>query len=181
MAKEYINKKDASRLFVAMRDNGKRFKVIMNEDGMPIINEKEKNIKLLHRAETHLCFEYRERHFHCALLKSNRNSFTMLVNGVEYTFNVETVSSYLRKKILTRDKSEDQDLTIKAPMPGKITAVYKEEGEEVNVGDPLFALEAMKMQNEILSPVKGKILELNIKKDDVVMKNDELLKLGDFD
>ena len=181
MAQEYVYKRDNSRLFVAMRDNGRRFKVIMNEDKIPVINEKEEDIRLVRTEESHMCFEYRERRFHCVVTKRNKNSYTMLINGVEYTFNVESVSSYLRKKILAKNAEEEQDLSIKAPMPGKITAVYVDPGDEVNVGDPLFALEAMKMQNEILSPIKGKVLEINIKQDDIVVKNDELVKLGEIE
>ena len=178
MAREYDYRRDDSRLYVALRDNGHRFKIIMNEKGAPVIDDKEKDIELLHTEETHMCFGYRERRFHCVVTKRDRNSYTMLVNGVEYTFSVESVSSYLRKKILAKDAGAEQDLSIKAPMPGKITAVYAELGDEVNAGDAIFALEAMKMQNEILSPIKGKVLELNIKEGDVVVKNDELVKIG---
>ncbi|PLW92202.1 MAG: hypothetical protein C0592_11980 [Marinilabiliales bacterium] len=178
MAREYDYRRDDSRLFVALRDNGHRFKIIMRDGKIPVIDEKDEDIQLVRTEESHMCFEYRERRFHCVVTNRNKNSYTMLINGVEYTFSVESVSSYLRKKILAKDTGDESELSIKAPMPGKITAVYVDPGDEVNAGDPLFALEAMKMQNEILSPIKGKILELNIKEEDVVVKNDELVKIG---
>ena len=41
---------------------------------------------------------------------------------------------------------------VKAPMPGAILAVKVSEGEQVKKGQVLLILEAMKMENEILSP-----------------------------
>lgn len=177
MVQKYVSIRDNSHLFVALRDNGHRFKIIINKDGIPVINDKEEDIRQVCNEESFICFEYRDRQFHCVVQRSNKNSYTLLVNGVEYTFSVETVSSYLRKKLLENDANNETELSIKAPMPGKITAVYVEVGDEVNPGDPLFSLEAMKMQNEILSPIKGKVLELNIKEGDVVVKNNEIVKI----
>lgn len=177
MAQEYIYKRDNSRLFVALRDNGHRFKIIIKENIIPVINDKEEDIRLSHTDESHLCFEYRERKFHCVVTRRNKNKYTMLINGVEYTFSVESVSSYLRKKMLSKEAENLSELSINAPMPGKITAVYVEPGNEVNAGDTLFTLEAMKMQNEILSPVKGQVKEVKIKQGEIVVKNDELIKI----
>ncbi len=44
---------------------------------------------------------------------------------------------------------------IKAPMPGTILAVKVNQGAAVKRGDVLFILEAMKMENEIVSPIDG--------------------------
>lgn len=42
-----------------------------------------------------------------------------------------------------------------APMPGKVVRVLVSEKSEVDVGQGLIVVEAMKMQNEIKSPKKG--------------------------
>ncbi len=46
---------------------------------------------------------------------------------------------------------------VNAPMPGTILEVKVAVGSTVKKGDLLFVLEAMKMENEILSPVEGKV------------------------
>lgn len=46
---------------------------------------------------------------------------------------------------------------VNAPMPGTILEVKVAVGSTVKKGDILFVLEAMKMENEILSPVDGKV------------------------
>jgi biotin carboxyl carrier protein len=54
------------------------------------------------------------------------------------------------------------DGRIKAPIPGQITRVIVTVGEEVEQGQPLLILEAMKMENEIRAPRAGRIKELTV-------------------
>lgn len=54
------------------------------------------------------------------------------------------------------------DTAVKAPMPGKVTKVLVKKGDKVKKGDVLMILEAMKMQNEITSPVSGCVKLMNI-------------------
>ena len=50
---------------------------------------------------------------------------------------------------------------IKAPMPGKVVRVLTEVGAQVEAGDGLVVVEAMKMQNEMKSPKAGTVVELH--------------------
>jgi acetyl-CoA/propionyl-CoA carboxylase biotin carboxyl carrier protein len=52
--------------------------------------------------------------------------------------------------------------TLHAPMHGTIVKVLVGQGEEVRAGDPICVLEAMKMENSILSQTDGVVEELNI-------------------
>jgi biotin carboxyl carrier protein len=45
-------------------------------------------------------------------------------------------------------------------MPGKIVKVLLAEGDKVEEGQAVLILEAMKMQNEIKSPQKGKVTKI---------------------
>lgn len=64
---------------------------------------------------------------------------------------------------------------IKAPMPGLILKTLVEEGENVKEGDPLFVLEAMKMENVFKAPEDVKIKNILIKEGETVDKNQELI------
>ena len=44
-----------------------------------------------------------------------------------------------------------------APMPGTVVNVLVDEGETVAKGQPVFVIEAMKMQNELAAPIAGTI------------------------
>ena len=43
----------------------------------------------------------------------------------------------------------------RAPMPGSVVAVLVSEGDAVSAGDPLVAIEAMKMEHQVLAPQDG--------------------------
>jgi biotin carboxyl carrier protein len=50
--------------------------------------------------------------------------------------------------------------TIAAPMPGKVIRVLVADGDEVERGQGLVVIEAMKMQNELKSPKAGQVVSL---------------------
>jgi biotin carboxyl carrier protein len=47
-----------------------------------------------------------------------------------------------------------------APLPGTVVQVAVEPGQQVNAGDELLVIEAMKMNNQIRSPRRGTVGEL---------------------
>lgn len=49
---------------------------------------------------------------------------------------------------------------MKSPMPGTILDVRVQAGDAVKKGDVLCILEAMKMENEILAPADGTVLQV---------------------
>jgi biotin carboxyl carrier protein len=61
-----------------------------------------------------------------------------------------------------------------APMPGKVIRLLVNVGDEVEVGQGLVVVEAMKMQNEIRSPKKGKVERLQAKEGQAVNAGDVL-------
>lgn len=66
---------------------------------------------------------------------------------------------------------------IRAAMPGRIVKILKDPGSTITKGDPLFVLEAMKMQNELASPYGGTLGEILVKPGDVVEAGRILAKL----
>ena len=56
-----------------------------------------------------------------------------------------------------------RDGRIKAPIPGLIKTVLAAVGDQVEAGQPLFILEAMKMENEIHAPKSGVIGQIRVK------------------
>lgn len=64
---------------------------------------------------------------------------------------------------------------IKAPMPGAILSVMVSAGDEVQEGDQLLVLEAMKMENVIKSPGEGKVGAVHVSEKENVEKNQVLI------
>ena len=51
---------------------------------------------------------------------------------------------------------------VRSQMPGKIIKVLVKEGQEIEEGDGLFIVEAMKMQNETRSPKAGVVQRVHV-------------------
>jgi biotin carboxyl carrier protein len=66
---------------------------------------------------------------------------------------------------------------ILAPMPGTIIEIQVAPGDEVVEGQELLVLEAMKMENPIVSTVDGKIKEINVNVDDKVATKQVMLTI----
>ncbi len=63
---------------------------------------------------------------------------------------------------------------ISAPMPGMLVRYEKKVGDSIKIGETVLVLEAMKMYNNIPSPVAGKIASLPLSAGDTVAKSQVL-------
>jgi biotin carboxyl carrier protein len=120
---------------------------------------------------------WKNRKYPVEIISSRQNKYEILFNDISYTFTVETPFSLQRMKVLNSKKGKAEKELIKAPMPGKIIDVLVREGATVLRGEPLIILEAMKMQNEIISPVGGTIVKVMAKANTNVMKDDLLIEI----
>lgn len=66
---------------------------------------------------------------------------------------------------------------VAAPMPGTVTEVEVEVGDQVEAGDVLVILTAMKLENEINAPVAGKVKAVAVAEGDTVNIGDRLVQL----
>lgn len=57
---------------------------------------------------------------------------------------------------------------IKSPMPGNVLKINVTPGQKVNEGDVLLILEAMKMENEVVSTKTGTVAQIVVEKGAVV-------------
>ena len=71
-----------------------------------------------------------------------------------------------------------RDGRIKAPIPGLIKFVFAAEGDRVEAGQPLFILEAMKMENEIHAPKSGVISHISVKPGQDVILHEVLAEIS---
>jgi pyruvate carboxylase subunit B len=68
--------------------------------------------------------------------------------------------------------------TVIAPMQGLIVKVPVKAGDAVKLGDVVAVLEAMKMQNDIVTTVAGRVSAVYVKEGEVVSPNQPLLAVG---
>lgn len=118
------------------------------------------------------------------------NTATVTVNGEEYTVEMEPEPEEEKKVVVRKpvaaestDNSEKSGTSanintnnaIKAPLPGVITEICVSVGDEVNAGDTVVVLEAMKMANNIEAEKAGKITAICVKPGQSVMEDDPLV------
>lgn len=90
----------------------------------------------------------------------------IIINGMAY--------------IASKSSSENESIKeIKIPISGKITDVFVKAGSEVKEGAVLAILQAMKMENQIKSPRRGKIKEIKASKNQSVKGGDILVTFDD--
>jgi biotin carboxyl carrier protein len=79
---------------------------------------------------------------------------------------------------LSTDKLTNSSLgEIRAAMPGRITSVLVKLNDRVEAGTPLLILESMKMQNEIISPITGRIKLIRVTDGMAVKRNALLIEI----
>lgn len=94
-----------------------------------------------------------------------------------FVVNVRQYKTLLTKKYLKRKPFILKDpKIIRAFLPGLILKVCIKKGKEVKKDRKLLVLEAMKMNNQIMAPITGKIKSVNVKEGDKVVKDQILIE-----
>jgi len=62
-------------------------------------------------------------------------------------------------------------------MPGIVVKLEVTEGQVIEAGQPLLILEAMKMQNEITSPVAGRVKTIHVREREAVAATAKLVTI----
>jgi len=97
------------------------------------------------------------------------------LNGVSYPIEIEKVES-TRFKAPTIAKQASGE--VRADLPGQVTSLFVQVGDEVEKGQTIGILEAMKMENEIIAPRNGKIKTITVGVGKAVMRRDLILEIG---
>jgi propionyl-CoA carboxylase alpha chain len=96
-----------------------------------------------------------------------------------YRAKTLVVSSQIANLItyMPSSQSSETPRLIKAPMPGLIINIFVNKGDLVKMGQPLAAIEAMKMENVLQSACDGIIEVVYIKKGERVNLDQPLIKI----
>lgn len=86
-----------------------------------------------------------------------------------------SVMDELRAQALESMDSGSGSGTICADIPGLVVELKVEEGQQVQKGDPVIVVEAMKMQNELCSAVNGTVKAIPVKEGQAVNPGDQLV------
>lgn len=96
-----------------------------------------------------------------------------ILNGVEY-------KTRLTDKWINRKKWEEPNpYLLTSHIPGTIMQIDVKEGQNVEEGDTLLILQAMKMNNKLTAPFSGKIKKINVAPGDKIPKGEIMIEMED--
>ena len=99
-------------------------------------------------------------------IHSDKDMHEVLIEGEHFEFELFDERKSLLKKSSAMGAEGVQE--IKSSMPGKIVKVLVAEDEEVEQGQGLVVVEAMKMENEIKSPKAGVVKKIGVSEGEAV-------------
>ena len=99
----------------------------------------------------------------------------VFLKGVPYDVEISKVASTRFKPEMPEREVSGE---VRASLPGQIVELAVREGDSVLVGASLGILDAMKMENEILSPKAGVVQRVVVSPGQVLAKGDLILEIA---
>ncbi|MEZ4802791.1 MAG: acetyl-CoA carboxylase biotin carboxyl carrier protein subunit [Gelidibacter sp.] len=164
-----MNSKPLNSFYSVTMDNGQELKINQQEIyDLDAIKTSDCKFHILQNNQS----------FEAEILKDNfaSKSYKVKVNNNTYNIQINNSLHNLIKELGFEVGANKRVNDIKAPMPGLILDINVNVGQEVNENDPLLILEAMKMENVIISPREGVIKSIAVEKGNAVDKNQLLIE-----
>ncbi|MBI4042886.1 MAG: biotin/lipoyl-binding protein [Deltaproteobacteria bacterium] len=98
-------------------------------------------------------------HF-AAIDVQNHALYTVNLDGRQLSFDLLSEAKALRHFL--KSTRPQGSTVIEAKMPGKIVKILAKVGDSVQIDEGVLIMEAMKMENELRSPINGKIKEMKV-------------------
>jgi glutaconyl-CoA decarboxylase len=133
--------------------------------GEPLVVDPTDTARLIHGAYGRARLEHGEATTHLVLLDATAPSpgllrREVLVDGWSILVDVEPASRAALRERARRAAAAGTrggSLEVRAIIPGRVLSVAVVAGEDVQAGQPLVVVEAMKMQNELRAPRDGTV------------------------
>lgn len=133
-------------------------------------------------------FRIHDNNYNVKIRSNENNVIDLEVNGTFYSVKMKQEIKKSKTPTLVRSASKRPTEPLKinpsssktkivAPIPGVILSIDVKVGDTIKVGDRMLVLEAMKMENSIVSEKAGLITEIHIQTGQQVLQNQILIEL----
>jgi biotin carboxyl carrier protein len=113
---------------------------------------------------------------HEIYLSESKNKKYVHIDGDGFVLEQMSGKSQAARTISSLHRDVDES-TVSAPMPGRILKILVSESQNVKVNQPLFIVESMKMENEVVSPISGKVVKINFDENSLISVGDVVIEL----
>lgn len=110
-----------------------------------------------------------------ARVSGRAGHYEVSVEGEHFTVRIGTGRSRIAGGL---DGSGDGRAEIRAIMPGRVVEVLVDRDAAVEPNQPVLIIEAMKMENEIKTPVRGQVKSIHVERGQTVKTNDLLIVIA---
>jgi biotin carboxyl carrier protein len=110
-------------------------------------------------------------------IDKDNKELVLKINGQRYTLSIKEDIDILLDKMGINLSAMQKAAPLKAPMPGMILKILVEPGQQVNKGDALLILEAMKMENVLKASSNATIKSIKVEEKTAVEKGAILIEM----
>jgi len=120
-----------------------------------------------------------QKGYKAKVIQSNFENKTikLSINGKVYKVSIADQFDQLVERMGLSTYAVQRMKDVKAPMPGLVLDIAVSIGQEVNRGDKLLILEAMKMENVIKSEGEGTVKRVHVEKGAAVDKGQLMIEM----
>ncbi len=162
---DYVVRVGDRKMYVALSDTGLRI------DGSPL------DVELVERSVSAVRGVRIGRRFMSVLPRRNgRGDWTLDVDGRTYRAQVLDTRQEAVQRAQKSAAVATGPAPLRAPMPGLVVRVEVEVGAEVDRGDGVVIVEAMKMENELKAEAPGRVSAVLVEAGETVEKDQTLMR-----
>ena len=114
---------------------------------------------------------------HFLSIRSHPQGYEVTIDQHTNIVTIMDEQQLLLEKFGFSSSEKNQTGEIIAQIPGLISQIFVSVGDTVNTGDKLFILEAMKMENEIDSPLSGTVKNISVESGVAVEKGTLIMEI----
>lgn len=142
-----------------------------------IAREQENDIHILERSSNQLTFLFKNKRYTAEIqeLSGDGREMKLILNSTPFVLKIQDDLDQLVDSMGMNTSVVEAEGDLISPMPGLVLDVKVEEGSQVNVGDPIIILEAMKMENLLQAPISGVVKSVKVSNGESVDKNQLLV------
>ena len=111
-------------------------------------------------------------------IRRKRKGWLLFAQGARFLMRVATPSQAALMQRFTSQESSGKADVLLCPMPGQITQIHVQEGDQVRAGQPLLHVEAMKMENILYAEHDALVKEILCEEGATLALDDPIIRFS---